>query len=66
MADSLTLEEKRVRIEQLRADIELKMLDRLKRDQDILFEPWKLGLAGVTAGAAIVGATAAVLKLLGW
>jgi hypothetical protein len=76
MADSLTLEEKRARIEQLRADLELKraevelnLLDRIKRNQDITMEPWKLAFAGVTAGATLigvsVGATLAIVKALG-
>jgi hypothetical protein len=69
MADALTLEEKRARIEQLRADIELKYLDRLKRDQDLRFAPWQLVLAGVTAAATLIGAsvgsTLAIVKLVG-
>jgi len=39
------LEDKKFRIEQIRADVDLKRLDILKRTQDIAVEPWKIAIS---------------------
>ena len=59
------LREQEARIRQLQNDATLKMLDSLKRAQDIQYAPYTLVLTGVGAAAALFGAALAVLKLLG-
>lgn len=47
------------------ADALLKLFDVLKRDQDIRFAPVTLLLTGFGTAAAVIGATVALVKLLG-
>jgi hypothetical protein len=57
--------ERSARIQQLQADAMLKLFDVLKRGQDIRFAPLTMALTGAGAAAALIGATVALVKLLG-
>ena len=57
--------ERSAKIQQLQADAMLKLFDVLKRDQDIRFAPLTMVLTGAGAAAALIGATVALVKLLG-
>lgn len=63
-ADTI-LREQEARIHQLQADVMLKLLDSVKRAQDIRFAPFTLLATGLGAGAALFGAAIALLKWLG-
>jgi hypothetical protein len=60
-----TVREQEARIHQLQMDATLKILNSLKREQDIRFAPWALLATGLTAGAALFGAAIAFLKWIG-
>jgi len=64
MSDA-TDEEYNARINQMQADIILKSMDILKRDQDIRFAPFTLVFTGIGTGAALFGAAIALLKWIG-
>ncbi len=57
--------ERSAKIQQMQADALLKLFDVLKRDQDIRFAPVTLLLTGFGTAAAVIGATVALVKLLG-
>ncbi len=56
--------EQDARIRQLQADALLKMMDVLKRDQDIRYAPFLLVFTGIGTGAALLGAAIALVKWL--
>jgi len=64
MSDA-TDEEYNARINQMQADIILKSMDILKRDQDIRFTPFTLVFTGIGTGAALLAAAFALLKWIG-
>ncbi len=53
MTDTLSVEEQRARIERLRADVTLKLLDSIKRARDIRFAPFTMLITGAGAGPAL-------------
>jgi hypothetical protein len=62
---SQTFAEQNARIQQLQADALLKMMDILKREQDIRYAPFTLIFTGIGTAAALFGAAIALLKWLG-
>jgi len=64
MSDA-TAEELNAQIQHMQADVMLKLMDILKRDQDIRFAPFTLLLTGIGTGATLFGAAIALLKWIG-
>lgn len=62
---SQSFSEQNARIQQLQADAMLKLMDVLKRDQDIRYAPLTLIFTGFGTCAALFGAAIALLKWLG-
>ena len=58
------IREQEARIRQLSNDATLKVLESLKRDQEIRHAPFTLFAAGLAGGAALLGAALALLKFL--
>jgi hypothetical protein len=56
--------EKLIRIDQMIADIDQKYADRDRKRQEIKLAPWALVLTGLTTGAALMGAGAALFAAL--
>jgi hypothetical protein len=65
MAETLSIEERRARIEQLQADVTLKLLDSIKRAQDIRYAPLTMLITGAGAAAALMAAGVALVKWVG-
>jgi hypothetical protein len=63
--DEATIREQEARIRVLQNDAMLKILDSIKRDQDIRFAPYTLLATGVGASAALFGAAIALVKWIG-
>jgi hypothetical protein len=59
-----SLLKKEERIRQLMADVSLKQMERMKRQQAWLFEPWFPFLTGAGAAIVLIVATAAVTLAL--
>jgi hypothetical protein len=57
--------EQEARIRQLQADAIRKIMDVLKRDQDIRYAPFTLVFTGIGTGAALFATAIALLKWLG-
>lgn len=64
-ADERAIREQETRIRQFHADAMLKLMDAIKRDQDIRFGPAQLAMTSIAATAALFGAAFALLKWLG-
>ena len=47
------------------ADINQKNADRDRRRQEIKYQPWIAAISGMTAGAALLAAGAALMKIFG-
>jgi hypothetical protein len=60
-----TLREQEARIRVMQNHAMLKLLDSIKRDQDIRFAPYTLIATGVGTAAALFGAAIALLKWVG-
>ena len=58
------IREQDARIRQLSNDAMLKVLEALKRDQEIRHAPFTVLAAGLAGGAAVLGAALALLKFL--
>ncbi|HZL00185.1 MAG TPA: hypothetical protein VFC47_09800 [Caulobacteraceae bacterium] len=61
---SADIREQEARIRQLSNDAMLKVLETLKRDQEIRHAPFTLLAAGLTGGAALLGVALALFKFL--
>lgn len=57
-------EERQLRIEQMRADIDNKRADTEYKRGLLRYEPWKVALTGLGAGAALTLAMIALLNYL--
>jgi hypothetical protein len=57
-------EERELRMAQMRADIENKGADTTYKRRLADYEPWKLAVSGMVAGAALMGALVALLTLV--
>jgi hypothetical protein len=52
-------------LQRLLADIDSAIADHDRKRQEIRLAPWQLALAGMTAGAALLAAGAAFMKIVG-
>lgn len=64
MMDAIDDEERRLKMDQMRADIAKKQADSEYKRGLLRFEPWKLVLTAFVAGGALVGGMTALLGYL--